>query len=62
MLMMWQFCGHTSCRLALTAIDGGGRWLGLKGEAAVLAVVSMMEVNNHFAIVCVVQLSVEFEH
>jgi hypothetical protein len=47
--------------MALTAIDGGGRWLGLKGEAAVLAVVSMMEVNNHFAIVCFVQLSAEFE-
>jgi hypothetical protein len=47
--------------MALTAIDGDGRWLGLKGEAVVLVVVSMMEVNNRFAIVCFVQLSVEFE-
>jgi hypothetical protein len=47
--------------MALTAIDGGGRWLGLKREVVVLVVVSMMEVNNRFAIVCFVQLSVEFE-
>jgi hypothetical protein len=40
--------------MALTAIDGGGRWLGLKGEVVVLVVVSMMEVNNRFAIVCFV--------
>ena len=49
--------------MAFTAIDGGGRWLGLKGEAVVVAVVSMMEgkSNNRFAIVCFVQLSAEFE-
>src|ERR1700733_7776712 len=49
--------------MALTEIDRGGRWLGLKAEAAVVAVVSMMEVksNSYFVVVCFVQLSVEFE-
>jgi len=49
--------------MALTEIDRGGRWLGLKGEAAVVAVVSMMEVksNSYFVVVCFVQLSAEFE-
>jgi hypothetical protein len=49
--------------MALTVIDRGGRWLGLKEEAAVVVVVLMMKVKskNNFAIVCFIQLSAEFE-